>query len=43
MGDVAEGGHNKPVVGALEAAEGPGSGPGLYFMDTSSAAASASR
>jgi (2R)-sulfolactate sulfo-lyase subunit beta len=38
MGNIAKTG-TKPVVGALEAAEPPGSGPGLYFMDTSSAAA----
>ncbi|HEY2575086.1 MAG TPA: UxaA family hydrolase [Streptosporangiaceae bacterium] len=38
MGNIAKTG-SKPVVGALEAAEPPASGPGLYFMDTSSAAA----
>ncbi|MFD4976352.1 UxaA family hydrolase [Streptomyces sp. NPDC058424] len=38
MGNIAKTGC-KPVVGALEAAEEPASGPGLYFMDTSSAAA----
>jgi (2R)-sulfolactate sulfo-lyase subunit beta len=38
MGNIAKTGR-KPVVGALEAAEAPTSGPGLYFMDTSSAAA----
>jgi (2R)-sulfolactate sulfo-lyase subunit beta len=38
MGNIAKTG-TKPVVGALEAAEIPASGPGLYFMDTSSAAA----
>ena len=38
MGNIAKTG-TKPVVGTLEAAEPPGSGPGLYFMDTSSAAA----
>jgi (2R)-sulfolactate sulfo-lyase subunit beta len=37
MGNIAKTG-TKPVVGALEAAEAPASGPGLYFMDTSSAA-----
>jgi (2R)-sulfolactate sulfo-lyase subunit beta len=37
MGNIAKTG-TAPVVGALEAAEAPGSGPGLYFMDTSSAA-----
>ncbi|MDH6291353.1 UxaA family hydrolase [Rhodococcus opacus] len=38
MGNIAKTG-TKPVVGALAAAEAPASGPGLYFMDTSSAAA----
>ena len=38
MGNIAKTG-TKPVTGALEAAEVPASGPGLYFMDTSSAAA----
>ncbi len=38
MGNIAKTG-TKPVVGALEPAEAPASGPGLYFMDTSSAAA----
>lgn len=38
MGNIAKTG-TKPVVGALESAEMPSSGPGLYFMDTSSAAA----
>lgn len=38
MGNIAKTG-SKPVIGALEAAEPPASGPGLYFMDTSSAAA----
>lgn len=38
MGNIAKTG-SKPVVGALESAEAPTSGPGLYFMDTSSAAA----
>ena len=38
MGNIAKTG-TKPVVGALESAEMPDSGPGLYFMDTSSAAA----
>jgi (2R)-sulfolactate sulfo-lyase subunit beta len=38
MGNIAKTG-TKPVVGALEAAQVPASGPGLYFMDTSSAAA----
>jgi (2R)-sulfolactate sulfo-lyase subunit beta len=30
---------SKPVVGVLAPAEAPNAGPGLYFMDTSSAAA----
>ena len=38
MGNIAKTG-TKPVVGALEPAEAPESGSGLYFMDTSSAAA----
>lgn len=38
MGNIAKLG-TKPVIGALQAAEVPASGPGLYFMDTSSAAA----
>ncbi|WP_298331840.1 UxaA family hydrolase [Haloactinopolyspora sp.] len=38
MGNIAKTG-TKPVVGALASAEEPTSGPGLYFMDTSSAAA----
>jgi (2R)-sulfolactate sulfo-lyase subunit beta len=38
MGNIAKTG-TKPVIGALGAAEAPASGPGLYFMDTSSAAA----
>ena len=38
MGNIAKTG-TKPVVGALELAEAPSSGPGLYFMDSSSAAA----
>jgi (2R)-sulfolactate sulfo-lyase subunit beta len=32
MGNIAKTG-SRPVVGALEAAEVPASGPGLYFMD----------
>ncbi len=40
LGNIAKTG-TKPVVGALESAEAPNSGPGLYFMDTSSAAAEA--
>ncbi|MBO0803198.1 MAG: UxaA family hydrolase [Nocardiopsaceae bacterium] len=38
MGNIAKTG-TKPVVGALEPAQAPGPEPGLYFMDTSSAAA----
>lgn len=38
LGNIAKTG-TKPVIGALESAERPNSGPGLYFMDTSSAAA----
>jgi (2R)-sulfolactate sulfo-lyase subunit beta len=38
MGNIAKTG-SRPVVGALGPAEMPTSGPGLYFMDTSSAAA----
>ncbi|MPY78242.1 MAG: D-galactarate dehydratase [Actinophytocola sp.] len=38
MGNIAKTG-TKPVVGALDPAQTPESGPGLYFMDTSSAAA----
>lgn len=38
LGNIAKTG-TKPVIGALRAAEQPDSGPGLYFMDTSSAAA----
>ncbi|PSL00637.1 (2R)-sulfolactate sulfo-lyase subunit beta [Murinocardiopsis flavida] len=38
MGNIAKTGV-KPVVGALGPAEAPADGPGLYFMDTSSAAA----
>src|SRR5690606_11381758 len=38
MGHTARTG-TKPVVGALASAEEPTSGPGLYFMDPSSAAA----
>jgi (2R)-sulfolactate sulfo-lyase subunit beta len=38
MGNIAKTG-GRPVVGALAAAEPPGAQPGLYFMDTSSAAA----
>jgi (2R)-sulfolactate sulfo-lyase subunit beta len=38
MGNIAKTG-TKPVVGVLDPAQAPESGPGLYFMDTSSAAA----
>jgi (2R)-sulfolactate sulfo-lyase subunit beta len=38
MGNIAKTG-TRPVIGALGAAEPPGAEPGLYFMDTSSAAA----
>lgn len=38
MGNIAKTG-SKPVIGALDKAEEPKNGPGLYFMDTSSAAA----
>lgn len=38
LGNIAKTG-TMPVVGALQPAEAPTSGPGLYFMDTSSAAA----
>lgn len=38
MGNIAKTGV-KPVVGVLAPAEAPADGPGLYFMDTSSAAA----
>ncbi|TQM11554.1 UxaA family hydrolase [Pseudonocardia kunmingensis] len=38
MGNIAKTG-TKPVIGALDKAEAPGNTPGLYFMDTSSAAA----
>ena len=38
MGNIAKTGL-RPVVGALGPAEAPTDGPGLYFMDTSSAAA----
>ncbi|WP_027946888.1 UxaA family hydrolase [Amycolatopsis taiwanensis] len=38
MGNIAKTG-TKPVIGALDKAEVPNAGPGLYFMDTSSAAA----
>jgi (2R)-sulfolactate sulfo-lyase subunit beta len=38
LGNIAKTG-TKQIVGALESAEEPSNGPGLYFMDTSSAAA----
>ncbi|MEB3101812.1 UxaA family hydrolase [Ferviditalea candida] len=38
LGNIEKTG-TKPIVGALEPAEMPQSGPGLYFMDSSSAAA----
>ena len=38
LGNIAKTG-SKPVIGVLEPAEQPIGGPGLYFMDTSSAAA----
>ncbi|KAA9147457.1 UxaA family hydrolase [Amycolatopsis acidicola] len=38
MGNIAKTG-TKPITGALDKAQTPEAGPGLYFMDTSSAAA----
>jgi (2R)-sulfolactate sulfo-lyase subunit beta len=38
LGNIAKTG-SKEVIGVLEPAEAPQNGPGLYFMDTSSAAA----
>ncbi|CAN7749852.1 UxaA family hydrolase [Paenibacillus sp. LjRoot56] len=38
LGNIEKTG-SKPVIGALEPGEMPQNGPGLYFMDTSSAAA----
>jgi (2R)-sulfolactate sulfo-lyase subunit beta len=38
LGNIAKTG-SKQVIGVLEPAEAPQNGPGLYFMDTSSAAA----
>lgn len=38
LGNIQKTG-TRPIVGALEPAEAPRSGPGLYFMDSSSAAA----
>ncbi len=39
FGNLAKIGHHTKFVDVLEPAEAPGRGPGLYFMDTSSAAA----
>lgn len=38
LGNIAKTGTKK-IIGVLESAEEPNNGPGLYFMDTSSAAA----
>lgn len=38
LGNIEKTG-TKPIIGVLEPAEMPANGPGLYFMDTSSAAA----
>jgi len=38
LGNIAKTG-SKPIIGALEFGEEPNNGPGLYFMNTSSAAA----
>lgn len=38
LGNIEKTG-TKPIIGVLEMAEEPNNGPGLYFMDTSSAAA----
>lgn len=38
LGNIAKTGTKK-IIGVLESAEAPNNGPGLYFMDTSSAAA----
>lgn len=38
LGNIEKTG-SKPIIGVLGPAEAPGNGPGLYFMDTSSAAA----
>jgi (2R)-sulfolactate sulfo-lyase subunit beta len=39
LGNLEKMGHNSKFLDALEPAEAPGKGPGLYYMDTSSAAA----
>lgn len=39
LGNLEKMGHNSRFLDALEPAEAPAKGPGLYYMDTSSAAA----
>lgn len=39
LGNLEKMGHNSKFLDALEPAEAPARGPGLYYMDTSSAAA----
>jgi (2R)-sulfolactate sulfo-lyase subunit beta len=39
LGNLEKMGHNSKFIDALEPAEAPSRGPGLYYMDTSSAAA----
>ncbi len=39
LGNLEKIGHNSTFLDALEPAEAPAKGPGLYYMDTSSAAA----
>lgn len=39
MGNIEKIGHHCRFIDALEPAEAPARGPGLYYMDTSSAAA----
>jgi (2R)-sulfolactate sulfo-lyase subunit beta len=39
LGNLEKMGHNSRFIDALEPAEAPAKGPGLYYMDTSSAAA----
>jgi (2R)-sulfolactate sulfo-lyase subunit beta len=39
LGNLEKMGHNSRFLDALEPAEAPSKGPGLYYMDTSSAAA----
>ncbi len=39
LGNLEKIGHNSKFLDALEPAEAPAKGPGLYYMDTSSAAA----